>query len=87
MNQEEARRLMNLLIAKGYVGQILVSLDFALTIESRWCVGLWTWDNPDRTSFSYLHTRVLPKLRASGMTDAHIETIMHDNPLEMLCRK
>lgn len=84
MDQEEAHRLINLLIEKGHLRQILVSIDFALTIESRWCVGLWTWDNPERTSYAYLHTGVLPKLRAAGVTDAHIETIMHDNPLEMI---
>ena len=84
MDQQEAHRLINLLIEKGHLRQILVSIDFALTIESRWCVGTWTWDNAERTSYAYLHTAVLPKLRAAGVTDEHIETIMHDNPLEML---
>lgn len=87
MDQDEARRLLHLLIAQGHLDKILVSIDFALTIESRWCVGLWTWDNPDRTSYGYLHTGVLPKLRASGLTDAHLQTIMRDNPLEMLRRR
>ncbi|MDQ1327023.1 MAG: hypothetical protein QG641_303, partial [Candidatus Poribacteria bacterium] len=75
------------LIEKGYLDQILISIDFALAIESRWSVGIWTWDNPDRTSYAYLHTGVLPKLRSAGFTDAQIEKIMHDNPLEMLRRK
>jgi phosphotriesterase-related protein len=87
MDQEEARRLVKLLIGKGHLDQILVSIDFSLTIESRWSVGLWTWDNADRTSYAYLHTGVLPKLRAAGITDAHIERIMHDNPIEMLRRR
>ena len=87
MDQEEARRLVKLLIAKGHLDQILISIDFSLTMESRWCVGLWTWDNPERTSYAYLHTGVMPKLRAAGITDAHIERIMHDNPIEMLSRQ
>lgn len=86
MDQEEARSLLNLLIAQGHLNKILLSLDFALTIESRWCVGMWTWDNPDRTSYAYLETGVLPKLRAAGLSEAHIETIMHDNVLGMLRR-
>ena len=84
MDQEEARRLVKLLIDKGHLDKVLISIDFAMTIESRWCVGLWTWDTPDRTSFAYLHTGVIPKLRAAGLTDAHLEAIMHDNPLAML---
>ena len=84
MDQDEARRLLKLLIARGHLDKILVSIDFALSIETRWCVGLWTWDNPDRTSYAYLHTGVLPKLRAAGLTEAHLRTIMRDNPLEML---
>jgi predicted metal-dependent phosphotriesterase family hydrolase len=87
IDQEEARRLVNVLIDKGHLNKILISIDFSLTIESRWAVGIWTWDNPDRTSYSYLHTGVIPKLRAAGLTDTHIERIMHDNPLEMLKRK
>jgi phosphotriesterase-related protein len=87
IDQEEARRLVNVLIDKGHLDKILISIDFSLTIESRWAVGIWTWDNPDRTSYSYLHTGVIPKLRAAGLTDAHIERIMHDNTLEMLRRK
>jgi len=84
MDQAEARRLLKVLIEKGYLGQILISIDFALAIESRWSVGIWTWDNADRTSYAYLHTGVIPKLRNSGFTDAQIEKIMHDNPIEML---
>ena len=87
IDQEEARRLLKVLIAKGHLNQILISLDFSLAIESRWAVGIWTWDNPDRTSYSYLHTGVIPKLRAAGLTDTQMERIMHDNPLEMLSRK
>jgi len=26
-------------------------------------------------------------MRAAGLTDAHIQTIMHDNPLDMLRRR
>ena len=54
IDQEEARRLLKVLIDKGHLNQILISLDFSLTIESRWAVGIWTWDNPDRTSYAYL---------------------------------
>lgn len=86
MDQDEARRLLRLLIAGGHLDKILVSIDFGMSIETRWCVGLWTWDNPDRTSYAYLHTAVLPKLRAAGLTEAELDTIMHDNPLEMLRR-
>ncbi len=86
MDQDEARRLLKLLIASGHLDKILVSIDFGLSIETRWCVGIWTWDNPDRTSYAYLHTGVLPKLRAAGFTEAHLEAIMRDNPLRMLRR-
>lgn len=87
MNQEEARRLLKVLIEKGHLDKILISIDFSLAIQSRWAVSIWTWDNPDRTSYAYLHTGVLAKLRASGFTDEQIENIMHDNPIEMLRRK
>jgi phosphotriesterase-related protein len=87
MDQDEARRLLKLLIAAGHLDKILVSIDFCLSIETRWCVGFSTWDNPDRTSYAYLHTGVLPKLRAAGFSEAHLETIMRDNPLEMLRRR
>jgi len=76
----------HLLIARGHRDKILVSVDFALTIESRWTVGLGTWDNPDRTSYAYPRTGVLPKLRAAGFTEAHLQTIMRDNVLAMLRR-
>lgn len=87
MDQQEAYRLLHVLIDKGHLDKILISLDFALTIETRWTVGIWTWDNPDRTSYAYLHTGLLPKLRAAGLSDAHLEQIMHHNPLEMLRRR
>lgn len=86
MDQDEARRLVKLLIAAGQLDKILISIDFTLSIESRWCVGIGTWDNPDRTSYAYLHTGVLPKLRAAGITEAHLGVIMRDNPLRMLRR-
>lgn len=87
MDQDEARRLLRLLIAEGHLDKILVSIDFGMSIETRWCVGLWTWDNPDRTSYAYLHNAVLPKLRDAGLTEAHLQAIMRDNPLEMLRRR
>jgi phosphotriesterase-related protein len=87
MDQVEARRLVRLLISNGHLDKLLVSIDFALTIESRWCVGTWTWDNADRTSYAYLHTGVLPILRADGITDEQIGTMMHDNTVEMLTRR
>ena len=84
--------LLNTIIEKAYDFYSISGFtgffrDFALAIESRWSVGIWTWDNPDRTSYAYLHTGVLPKLRVAGFTDAQIEKIMHDNPIEMLRRK
>jgi phosphotriesterase-related protein len=87
MDQDESRRLVKLLIGRGHLDQLLISIDFSLTMESRWCVGLWTWDNPERTSYAYLHTGVIPKLRAAGITEAHIQRIMHGNPIEMLSRR
>ena len=84
IDQAEARRLLRVLIEKGHLDKILISIDFALAIESRWAVSIWTWDNADRTSYAYLHTGVIPKLRNAGFTDAQLEKIMHDNPLEML---
>jgi len=84
MDQGEARRLVKLLIARWHLDKILVSIDFGMSIETRWCVGLWTWDNPDRTSYAYLHTGVLPKLRAAGLTEEHLNAIMRANPLRML---
>jgi phosphotriesterase-related protein len=84
MDQDEARRLVKLLIARGHLDKILVSIDFGLSIETRWCVGVWTWDNPDRTSYAHLHTAVLPGLRTAGLTEEHLQAIMRDNPLRML---
>jgi len=87
IDQAEARRLLKVLIKEGHLDKILISIDFALSIESRWSVGIWTWDNADRTSYAYLHTGVIPKLRAAGFTDEQLDKIMHDNPLEMLRRR
>ncbi|OQB42885.1 MAG: hypothetical protein BWY06_00455 [Candidatus Latescibacteria bacterium ADurb.Bin168] len=87
MDQEEARRLVRVLIDAGHIDKILISIDFALTLESRWTVGRFTWDNPDRTSYGYLHTGVLPRLRNAGISDAELQVIMHDNPIEMVRRK
>ncbi len=87
MDQNEARRLVRVLIDAGHIDKILISIDFALTLESRWTVGRFTWDNPDRTSYGYFHTGVLPKLRTSGISDAELDVIMHDNPIDMVTRK
>ncbi|MFC1451799.1 hypothetical protein ACFLSJ_00470 [Verrucomicrobiota bacterium] len=87
MNQEEAYRLLKVLIGKGHLDKILVSIDFAFGIASRWKVTIDTWDNPERSSYSYLHTHVLPKLRVAGLTEPQLETIMHDNPVRMLTRE
>ncbi|MBM3213074.1 hypothetical protein FJZ33_12690 [Candidatus Poribacteria bacterium] len=87
MDHDGSRRLLKVLIEKGYLDLILISIDFALSIENRWVVGIRTWNTPDRTSYAYLHIGVIPKLRKAGFTDAKIERIMHHNPLEMLCRK
>jgi predicted metal-dependent phosphotriesterase family hydrolase len=87
MDQNEARRLLKLLISAGHLDKILVSIDFGMSIETRWAVGLWTWNNPDRTSYAYLHTGILPQLRAAGITEAHLDAIMRDNPLDMLRRR
>lgn len=87
MDQNEARRLVRVLIDAGHLDKILISIDFALTMESRWTVGRFTWDNPDRTSYAYLHTGVLPKLEDAVISKAELNVIMHDNPIEMVARK
>jgi phosphotriesterase-related protein len=87
MDQQKAYRLLRLLIEKGHLDKILISIDFAFTMESRWTVGRFVWDNPDRVSYGYLHTHVLPKLRGAGITDPDLDTIMHDNPIEMVTRR
>jgi len=86
MDQDEARRLVNLLIARGYVDRILVSIDFALEVIDRWRTAIWIWENPDRTSYAYLEKGVIPKLRAAGVTDEHLDWIMRRNPIAMLRR-
>ena len=87
MDQDEAYGLLKLLISKGHLDKILVSIDFAFGISSRWKVTIDTWDNPERESYGYLLTHVLPKLRAAGLTEPQLETIMHDNPIQMLVRE
>ncbi|MHB1293962.1 MAG: phosphotriesterase family protein [Anaerolineae bacterium] len=87
MNQDEARRLLRLLIDRGYIDNILVSIDFALYIVTRWMVGIANWDNADRTSFAYLQNAVIPKLRGAGFTNDELNHIMRDNSIEMLRRR
>ena len=87
MDQDEARRLLRLLIARDYIDNILVSIDFYWNILDRWFVGVGTWSCPDRTSYAYLHTAVLPKLRAAGVTEEEIGHIMEVNPIQMLRRQ
>jgi phosphotriesterase-related protein len=87
MDQQEAYRLLNVLIRKEHLDKILVSIDFAFGIVNRWRVTIETWDNPDRNSYAYLLTHVLPKLRKAGLTKRHLEAIMHDNPIRMLTRE
>ncbi|MHB0855977.1 MAG: phosphotriesterase family protein [Anaerolineae bacterium] len=86
MDQDEARRLLRLLIDEGYIDNVLVSIDFYYNILDRWFVGIGTWSSPDRTSYAYLHTAVLPKLQASGVTESQIDHIMGANPIQMLRR-
>jgi len=86
MDQAEALRLTRLLLTRGYQDRLLIGLDFGMEIIDRSRTAIWTWDNPDRTSYSYLHTGVLPKLRAAGVTEEDLEWMMHRNPVEMLRR-
>ena len=73
----DARRINEImeLISKGYLNQILISTD--------------TWNKTDRCTYGgwgYAHILrdVLPVMRAKGMTDEEIHTIMVDNPKRLL---
>ena len=83
IDPEENRQLLRFLIDKGHLDKILISIDFSYQI-TRYLTSINNWNNPERTSYSYLHTGVLPKLRAAGVTETQLEVMMHDNPVEML---
>lgn len=61
----------------GLVGQLLLSQDVC-----GWLVGYPNGGNSRR--FAYLVTDFVPKLRAAGVTDADLHTILVDNPRRML---
>ncbi len=71
-----------MLVEKGYINRIFLSHD--------WATYLGFWDSWEKTAsadylnldvdFTYVIREVIPMLRAAGLTEADIHTIMVDNP-------
>ena len=70
------------LVGKGYINRIFLSHD--------WATYLAFWDSWETTSsadylnldidFTYVSREVIPMLKAAGLTEADIHTIMVENP-------
>jgi phosphotriesterase-related protein len=85
INQQELVRLVKLLVDRGHVNKLLLSMDFRFSLMNKGRdIMLPLDDNFNNCSFSYLHTHALPLLRNAGISLEQINVMMHDNPLEML---
>ena len=70
------------LVSKGYINRIFLSHD--------WATYLAFWDSWDKTvaqdylnldiDFTYISREVIPMLKAAGLTEDDIHTIMVENP-------
>ncbi|MCL4352338.1 MAG: phosphotriesterase-related protein [Firmicutes bacterium] len=81
---EKRNKTVVTLIDQGYVGQLLLSQDACATID---------WFEPEEVaamvpnwSMSYIPETILPTLKASGVTDDQIHTMMVENPRRLFDR-
>ena len=67
------------LVARGYEGQIVLSLDLTghVTFQNRGGIGQF--------GYAYLHSRVIPGLLERGVGASTIERMLVDNPARLLC--
>jgi phosphotriesterase-related protein len=68
-------RIVARLIREGFLLQILISMDVCFRSRLRW------WDG---TGYAHLLVNFLPMLRAEGVTESEIETMLIDNPRRVL---
>ncbi|GAA3667789.1 phosphotriesterase family protein [Microbacterium marinilacus] len=80
----DEQRIATLLsmLDRGYADSILLSHDAAFF--SRITPPSWRAASAPEWEMTHLHTRVLPGLRARGVDDATIDTLMIDNPRRVL---
>ena len=75
------------LIDKGYVGQVLMSVDFAIIVQdpSKPTFLSWTLYGIENRTHSYLARTVIPKLKEDyGVDEEAIRVMTEDNPRKML---
>jgi phosphotriesterase-related protein len=82
---EERIRMLLHLLRHGYAERIVVSHDAA--VFSRITPPSWRARVTPHWHMENLHTRVLPRLRAEGVDDATIETLLVRNPRRILANE
>ncbi len=67
------------LVKRGYTDRILLSHDYVAT----WLGRSFTWKNErlEKDYYpTYIHKKFLPRMKAAGISDEQIQTILTDNP-------
>ena len=73
------------LCSRGYAGQMVLSHDAA-------CFNHWLPERPiaeslPRWNYLHIHNDVIPALKAKGVTDAHLDTMLVENPRRIFERQ
>jgi len=84
--EDWSAKLLAAAVAEGFVEQVMFSMDYSAMggfEGGRLKEDLYEVAGRD---YLYLFTHVLPALKNCGVSDAAVETMMHDNPRRMLLR-
>lgn len=75
------------LVKRGYADRIILSHDYVST----WLGRSFTWNLERLTKEfyypTYIHKKFIPRMKAAGVTDDQIKTILVDNPRRLFARK
>jgi phosphotriesterase-related protein len=74
------------LVKRGYADRMMISHDYVAT----WLGRPFTWKEKRFTEEyyypTYIHKKFIPKMKAAGITDEQIKTILVDNPRRLFAR-
>ena len=74
------------LVKRGYTDRIMLSHDYVAT----WLGRSFKWKNErlEKDYYpTYIHKKFIPKMKAAGITDEQIQTILVDNPRRLFASK
>lgn len=74
------------LVKRGYANRIMLSHDYVATWLGRPFTMKWDRFTEEYYYPTYIHKKLIPKMKAAGVTDEQIKTMLVDNPRQWLAR-